>query len=189
MSKVEIRVPDRASLPMYLAALKLGWTPERDHDPAEANRWVERIQADPAKFLRWLWNPGGEGPPVTLSDGREVPRLAHIRHWIFDGEYCGDLNLRWHPGTSELPEYCDGHVGYAVVPWKRRRGIATAALRKLAAVAPAYGLQWLDIAMDANNAASRRVAEGAGAVWLGDHVAVEQGSVRACRYRLPCCGP
>lgn len=188
MSQVEIRDPNLADLPMYLAALRTGWTPESDQNASEAHRLIARIEADPAKFLSWLRNPAGEGPPVTLSDGRQVPRLAHLRYWIFDGEYCGDLNLRWSPGTSELPDYCDGHVGYAVVPWKRRRGLATAALRRLAAVAPAYGLQWLDIAMDVDNAASRKVAEAAGATWLGEYVAVEQNAVRACRYRLPCQG-
>lgn len=182
---VQLRAPDLDSLPAYLAALRTGWTPESDHDRGAADRLIASIEADPQRFVSRLWNPAGLGAPVTLRDGRVVPRLAHVRHWIFDDGYCGELNLRWQPGTSELPDYCDGHVGYAVVPWKRRLGVATAALQRLATIASTFGLQWLDIAMRADNLASRRVAESAGASLVGEYVAEEQGGVQACRYRLP----
>ncbi|MBD8051047.1 GNAT family N-acetyltransferase [Limnohabitans sp. JUR4] len=175
-------------LPRYLTALSSGWTPDADRDEELAQRLAQRVGADASAYLRSLWNPQGVGSKITLQDGREVSRLAHVRHWIVDDDYCGDINLRWQPGTSELPDYCDGHVGYAVVPWKRQRGFAASALRQLALLAPSFGLNWLDIAMSADNLASRRVAESAGAVLIDEYVAIEQGGVKAYKYRLACGG-
>jgi predicted acetyltransferase len=187
MNLLRLQAPDRAMLPSYLAALKTGWTPESDHDLAAAEQLAARVASAPEHLLSMFWNPAGQGPPVALDDGREVPRLAHVRHWIVDGDaYCGEVNLRWQPGSNELPTYCDGHVGYAVVPWMRRRGVARFALQGLARIAPTWGLKWIDIAMDVDNAASRRVAESAGATLMDEYVAVEQGGVRAYRYRLAC---
>ena len=37
----------------------------------------------------------------------------------------GSIGFRWQVGTEALPPHCLGHVGYAVVPWKQRRGYAT----------------------------------------------------------------
>jgi predicted acetyltransferase len=40
---------------------------------------------------------------------------------MWDGDFAGAINLRWQPGTAELPPHCLGHIGYGVVPWKRGR--------------------------------------------------------------------
>jgi predicted acetyltransferase len=186
MCAVRLLVPDASTLQQYLKALSANWTPDSDNDPDGARALRDRIEADPAAYLNSLRNPGANGPPVALEDGRLVPRLAHVRYWISDGSYCGDINLRWQREANELPPYCDGHVGYAVVPWKRRQGHATGALRALAQIAPNFGLKWLDIAMDAENVASIRVAEAAGAVLVEEYVAVERGGAPARRYRLTC---
>jgi predicted acetyltransferase len=61
--------------------------------------------------------------------------------------------VRWQPGTAELPSYVLGHVGYSVVPWKRRRGYATAALAELLTQIPALGLPYLELTTDADNIA------------------------------------
>ncbi len=179
-----LRPPDLAGLPGYLAALRRGWTPDGDHDPEGAGRLVARVEADPQGFITALSRPEGGGPPVRLDDGRLVPRLAHVRYWIWQGAYCGDFNLRWQPGGSELPPYCDGHVGYAVVPWARGRGLAAAALREATVIARGHGLAWLELSMDAANLASIRTAEAAGARLEGEYMAAEQGGVLARRYRL-----
>ena len=78
--------------------------------------------------------------PVILPDGRKVPRLPFHPFWMWDGEFCGSTSLRFQRGTEELPPHCTGHIGYAVVPWKRGRGYATKALRMLLPIARAEGL-------------------------------------------------
>ena len=59
---------------------------------------------------------------------------------MWDGEFCGSIGFRWQPGTSALPPYCLGHIGYSVVPWKQRRGYATKALALLLPDARKEGL-------------------------------------------------
>ena len=71
-------------------------------------------------------------------------------------------NLRWCHGTADLPPHCLGHVGYAVVPWKRRQGHASAALRALLPYARSLGLPWIAVSTDPDNIGSRKVIEAAG---------------------------
>ena len=58
-----------------------------------------------------------------------------------------------------------GHVGYGIVPWKRRRGYATQALRLLLPVAAQVtGLRRVSLTCDTDNAASCAVIEANGGV-------------------------
>ena len=61
-----------------------------------------------------------KGGPITLPDGTQVARLPGFVRWMWDGEFCGQIGFRWQFGTEALPPHCLGHIGYAVVPWKRR---------------------------------------------------------------------
>lgn len=81
---------------------------------------------------------------------------------MWDGEFCGVISLRWQPGTPALPPHCLGHVGYAVVPWKRRRGYATRALGLVLPLARDEGLPYVEVTTDADNFASQRVVEANG---------------------------
>lgn len=74
-----------------------------------------------------------------------MPRLPGFRRWIWDGEVAGSIGLRWQRGTAELPPHVLGHIGYAVMPWKRRRGHATEAVRLMLGEARALGLPFVEI--------------------------------------------
>ena len=88
-------------------------------------------------------------------------------------------------GTEALPPHCPGHIGYAVVPWKRRRGYATAALRAIMPEASAEGLAWVEITTDPDNVASRRVIEANGGVLVERTTRPPQlGGTPALRYRI-----
>jgi predicted acetyltransferase len=94
---------------------------------------------------------------VALPDGSTVLRLPGYHKWMWDGEFCGVIGFRWQPGTTELPPTCLGHIGFSVVPWKRRKGYATAALASLLPDAREQGLAYVDLTADVGNVASQRV--------------------------------
>lgn len=122
---------------------------------------------------------------MTLPDGSIVPRLPGFHHWMWDGAFCGSIDFRWQPGTTALPPHCPGHIGYAVVPWKRGRGCATLALRLLLPEARALGLDYVELTTHPENHASRRVIEANGGVLVERFTTVPQlGSVESLRFRI-----
>ena len=104
---------------------------------------------------------------------------------MWDGEFCGTIGFRWQRGMVELPPHCLGHIGYSVVPWKRRRGHATRALGLILPLARAEGLPYVELTTDADNRASRKVIEANGGVLVErfNKLAVYGGAV-SLRYRI-----
>ena len=177
--------PAREYLPGYVDALERGWPPDNLRGAAGIAEDLERIAANPAEFIASQVDRAAAGGPITLPDGTTVPRLPGYKRWLWDGEFCGVIGLRWQPGTEALPPYCLGHVGYSVVPWKQRRGYATEALREFLRDAASEGLHYVDICAEADNLASRRVIERNGGMLVEEFVTLpELGSRREVRYRL-----
>src|SRR5436190_15989582 len=116
--------PAREHLPSYVDALERGWSPDNIRGLVATEEELARINANADAFLASLVDRAAAGGPLTLLDGTKVARLPGYRRWIWDGDFCGSIGLRWQPGTEDLPPHVLGHVGYAVVPWKRRRGYA-----------------------------------------------------------------
>jgi predicted acetyltransferase len=181
---LELVVPSRAHLGAYAEALGRGWSPDNMR-PQASTEQLEAIAHDADAFLARLSDREARGGPVTLPDGSQVPRLPGFGLWMWDGEFCGSINLRWQPGTSELPPYVLGHIGYAVVPWKRGRGYAKEALRLMLERAYAEGLAFVHITTDVDNFASRRVIEANGGVLVEPFTRGPQyGNTPAVRYRI-----
>ena len=177
--------PSREYLPSYVAALERGWSPDNIRGAVTAQEELRRIAAAPDAFLTSLIDKEGTGPSITLPDGTRVPRLPGYRRWLWDGEFCGSIGLRWQRGTEALPPYCLGHIGYAVVPWKQGPGYATRALHEVLQEARAEGLRYVEITTAPDNAASQRVIQANGGVFIEEFVTPPAlGGRREFRYRV-----
>ncbi|MGA8534237.1 MAG: GNAT family N-acetyltransferase [Candidatus Tumulicola sp.] len=148
--------PSLALLPSYVTALERGWSPDNLRQETAAEE-LAAIARSPEVFLASLDDPDANGEPIPLLDGSFAPRLPGFRRWMWDGEFCGSIGFRWARGTPALPATCPGHIGYAVVPWKRNRGYATSALAQILPLARDRGLPYVDVTTEADNAASQRV--------------------------------
>jgi predicted acetyltransferase len=177
--------PSREYLRSYVAALERGWSPDNLRGQVAAQEELARIASDADAFLASLVDREATGGPITLPDGTTVPRLPGYLRWLWDGEFCGSIGLRWQRGTEALPPHCLGHIGYAVVPWKQRRGYARRALREVLREARAEGLRYVEIATTPANVASKRVIEACGGVLVEEFVTpAALGSRRELRYRV-----
>jgi predicted acetyltransferase len=148
--------PSAEYLASYTDALRQGWSPDNLR-PEAAQEELERISADVPQFLAEQVDREAKGPPIVLGDGSAARRLPGYRRWMWDGDFCGVIGFRWQPGTTELPPYCLGHIGFSVVPWKRRRGYASQALAMLLPEVRQEGLPYVELTTDVSNIASQRV--------------------------------
>jgi predicted acetyltransferase len=159
---LKLLVPALAELDQYAAALRRGgfWADNIRREES-AREELAKIDADPAAFVASLDDRGAKAGPVILPDGSQVKRLPSYRRWMWEdgdnGGFCGQIGFRWQPGTSALPAYVLGHIGYAVVPWKRGRGYATRALALLLADVRREGLDQVELTTDTDNLPSQKV--------------------------------
>lgn len=176
--------PAATFLAGYVAALRRGWF-YNSRGAVAAREELERIARGAASFLDSLVDREGKGAPITLPDGSTAPRLPGFRRWLWDGEFCGSVGLRWVPGGGPLPDYVLGHVGYAVVPWKQGRGYAKEALRQVLPDAWAEGLSYVELTTTVANLASQRVILANGGRLLGSFLEPAQyGGAEGLRFRI-----
>ncbi|CAN5883003.1 GNAT family N-acetyltransferase [soil metagenome] len=161
---MQLLTPALAQLDAYADALRRGWSPDNVRLEVAAREELARIEADPAGFVASLDDREAKAGPITLPDGSQVARLPGYRRWMWDEGFCGSIGLRWQTGTTALPAHCLGHIGYAVVPWRRRRGYATRALALLLPEARQEGLDYVELTADPDNLPSQRVITANGGI-------------------------
>lgn len=185
MDEMTLVWPSSEYLPSYVTALERGWSPDNLRGAVAAREELAKIAENPAAFLASLVDVEAIGSPITLPDGTTVPRLPGYRRWLWDGEFCGSIGFRWQRGTEALPPHCPGHIGYSVVPWKRRRGYATRALREMLVDAKARGLRYVEITTGVDNTPSKRVIEANGGIFVEEFdVPRALGGGKELRYRV-----
>ena len=186
MAQSEVRLiwPTEKYLSAYADALRQGWSPDNVRPEAALDE-LEAIEKDPSGFIAQQVDREAKGPPVKLPDGSEIKRLPGYRRWIWDGDFCGVIGFSWQPGTNELPPSVMGHIGFAVVPWKRRRGYATRALGFLLSEAKQEGLDYVELTTNIHNVASQRVIEANGGQLVERFEKPEAyGCEESFRYRI-----
>lgn len=140
-----------------------------------------RRQATREGLLAEAAGMGGEGPrhgdrgpawdfeeyvaAVRAEGLEETPRkpqfVPQTTFWWVEGDgYLGRISVR-HRLTDFLLEV-GGHIGYYVVPSRRRQGHATAMLRAVLPRAKKLGVDPALVTCDETNIASRKVIEAAG---------------------------
>jgi predicted acetyltransferase len=185
-SPLQLVVPSLAQLDAYADALRRGWSPDNVRLLEAAREELELIVEDRADFIALLDDREAKGGPITLPDGSQVPRLPGYRRWMWDGEFCGSIGFRWQPGTSALPAHCLGHIGYSVVPWKRRRGHATRALALLLPEVRKEGLDYVELTADPDNLPSQKVITANGGVLVKRfRKEPAYGQAEALLFRIP----
>jgi predicted acetyltransferase len=113
--------------------------------------WIDEAAADFSRFVdrRRLVREMWEVPVTEL--------------WFVDGsDYIGTVVIR-HRLTPALARE-GGHIGYHVVPRRRRRGHATRMLAQAKPICQDLGLARVLITCDQDNIGSRRVVEANGGV-------------------------
>jgi predicted acetyltransferase len=177
--RLRLDTPRSDWLSSYAQALEKGWSPDNTRDVSAVQ--LAALRRDPSGFLSFLVEQGGV---ITLPDGSTRPKLPFIRLWLWDGEFCGTIALRWQDGTDALPDYVLGHIGYAIVPWKRGHGYASEALGVILEQAREVGLTRVEITTEPGNEASRRVIEKNGGFFVEEFVNEAYGLEIRLRYAV-----
>lgn len=182
--------PGPEHLAEYRAALQRGWSADNLRGAAAAREELERIAADAAGLLARMDDPDALAGPVTLPDGSTVPRVPSLRRWMWlpgsdGGRFVGSIGLRWTKDGAPLPPHVLGHIGYAVVPWQQRRGIATRALALMLPLARERGLTHVEITTDPDNLGSQKVILANGGVLVATFdKGAAYGHAPGLRYRI-----
>ena len=172
-------------LPAFREALTRDWSPDNVRGAEAAAEMLAAVDRDPDGFVAQQEDWEARGDPIRLPDGTTVPRLPGVIRWIWDGAFCGTLGLRWQPGTDDLPPHVLGHVGFAVVPWKRGRGYAAEAVRAILPVAREAGLTHIELTIDPANLPSRRAIKRAGGLLVEEFTKpAAYGGGPALRFRI-----
>ena len=177
--RLRLASPCAEWLSSYAQALEKGWSPDNTRDVSSEQ--LTALRQNPSAFLASLLAQGGV---ITLPDGSTRPKLPFVRLWLWDGEFCGTIALRWQEGTNALPAHVLGHIGYAVVPWKRERGYASEALRITLERAKVLGLNRVEISTEPGNEASRRVIEKNGGRFVEEFINEAYGPDIRLRYAV-----
>ncbi len=150
--------PQAAMLESYASALHRDWSPEAACDGATAQ--LAAIEADAKSFI---WGLSDLAGARAQGDGRTMDQRPVLTRWMWDGEFCGCISIRSSDAAAALPPGLShpvgAQIGFAVVPWKRKHGYASRALRLVLDEVRELGLMFVEFEVAADNAAARIVVE------------------------------
>ena len=153
---MELVNPDPNIVESYFEALERGFV-DKSRGKTTVEKDIPSIKNNIDDFIKSFNDTDAQVALIALSNGDKVSRLPSISRWIWDGEFAGNISLRWQVGSSDLPYYCLGHIGYGVVEWKQNQGLATFALKSMCDVAKNMGLPFVEVVADKDNIKSQKV--------------------------------
>ncbi len=154
---VELRRPDPSWHAAWLAmAEEFGG---QDIDGSAMDRRTVDELRDPEAFAAWVREREMHERGEAVPEGW-VP--SSLRWVTEDGEILGTIRLRHQ--LNELLLRDGGHIGYAVRPTARRRGVASRALALMLEECRARGISRVLLTCDDDNLASARTIEANGGV-------------------------
>jgi predicted acetyltransferase len=176
-------MPTLDHLSGYLGAVRRGWMGDRVLF-GSAEELLVLADRDSQLVVDRLTDRSTDGV-LFYGDGSTAPRLPALFRWMWDGEFAGNIDLRWAPEGGALPDAVPGHVGYGTVVWKRGRGYATQALALMLVLAADEGMTEVELVTEVDNVASQRVVEHNGGVRVEEFTQVDRlGGGRAVRWRI-----
>ena len=174
-SAMQLVWPSPGHLDGYTAALQRGWSPDSIRGEVAAHRELARIAADPAVFSPGSWIARPRAHP-SLPDGSPRPApCPGIDAGCGTAKCAGASAFAGSPGSAALRPIAWGHIGYAVVPWKRGRGYATLALGQLLPENRALRFAVRQLTTDPITLASQRVIVANGGVLIERFYAARSG--------------
>ena len=182
---MELVRPALEHLESYRGALIRALELDPHDDSLEVTDELKAIEENPARFLDLKDDRQAVGGDVRLPDGSKQSRLPGITRWMWDGQYCGSINLRWQSGKNDLPATVLGHIGYDVVPWKQNLGYASQALKAILPEAQLVGLTYVEITTGKDNIFSQKVIVKNGGILIEEFTKpIQYGLGPAIRYRI-----
>lgn len=113
---------------------------------------------------------------INLKDGR----IQQTTFWLMaDDEIYGVCRLRHYLGEDNILE--GGHIGYDIVPSKRRKGYGTTILTLALEKARALKLEKVLVTCDEDNQASNKIIKSKGGV-LENIIVSPDSRKNVCRY-------
>ncbi len=126
-------------------------------------------------FEKYLENVEKESKGVELKGGR-VPQTVY---WmIADGVYIGRVSIRHYLNENLLKE--GGHIGYDVIPSKRKNGYGTKLLEYGLLKSKEMKLEKVLVTCDEENVGSRKIIEKCGGVL--ENVIKNENAPAKCRF-------
>lgn len=184
---MELITPSLDNLHLYLAALR-----REKEMGAKAFHNTEDIlakaEANPHDLVASFDDRVG-GRIFTDNDGTQRQALPAFTRWLFregDLEVAGTIQMRWKEGTTQLPPYCLGHIGYQIFPWHRGHGLATEQLAKMLEIVKAeIDLPYVDITTNVENIPSQKVIIKNGGKKIKEFKVIREGiEKRAILWRV-----
>ena len=180
---MELLTPSPELLHGYVDAVRRGWSGDRMLF-GSTTALLALADSDPGAVLARLTDRSPDGVRF-FADGTTAPALPALFRWMWDGQFVGNIDLRWPSNGGALPDDVPGHIGYGTVEWMRGRGYATRALALMLDLAREEGMAEVELVTDVENVASQRVVERNGGVLVDEFTMLERiGGGAAYRWRI-----